>query len=137
RGSRPTADVVGMSESDPQRPLAESKSRSAAVSCRCAILSIGDTGDTGNEAVRVHHASWRRGCVAARGARTADGDAHYRRERKPRAPSSSSSLSQRKGISREKGKSVVGSFYRKLVLSVAPTVVACKELVDATPQTPY
>src|SRR5262249_19243286 len=40
---------------------------------RCAILSVESTGGISGEAARLRHSAWRRGGVAARGARAAAG----------------------------------------------------------------
>src|SRR5262249_17661787 len=55
---------------DPNRTKAPRKSRSAVGLPRC-YLSLRSTGEIAGETARVRHAAWRRGGVAARGARAA------------------------------------------------------------------
>ena len=78
--------ALHMSAFDPKRTWAEPLSSSRSELIRCPVLSLGG----GNEAARVHHASRRRGGVAARGARAAAGDAgdwvSLRRHRLRRGP---------------------------------------------------
>jgi hypothetical protein len=65
----------GCEATDPQPTKAPSKSRSAVGLPQC-YLPLRSTGEIAGETARLHHAPRRRrGCVAARGARAAAGDA--------------------------------------------------------------